>query len=98
MKKIIAVMLVLCLGVCLLAGCQAKKEPLKPEDAIRVIAADLGVDTGKIANAHVHVAEGTAVPAYSIYFSVDGVNYHYVIDAADGRIITAEQVATGHSH
>jgi hypothetical protein len=96
MKKIFALVLVLCMALCIFAGCK-KNEPLTPEDAIRAIAADLNVDTGKIQGAHVHVAEGST-PAYSIYFSVDGVNYQYVVSAVDGTIISSTIAQEGHSH
>ena len=100
MKKLVALVVVLGTCLCLLAACQKeekKAEPMTPDDAIVIIAKDLNVDVSKIQGAHVHVAEGS-VPAWNIYFSVDGQNYHYVVGALDGKIIEGTKVAQGHSH
>jgi len=95
MKKLIAFVLVLTMALGLFAACGNKV--LTQEEALKVVAKDLDVNVKELANAHIHIASGD-VPAYSIYVTVDGVNYDYLIAANGGEILHGEVVEEAHSH
>lgn len=95
MKKIIAIILVLTLSLGLLAACGNKV--LTQEQALKVVAKDLGVSMKDFESADVHVTT-VEVPAYAIYVTVDGHHYAYMIAAAGGEILASEETEHGHSH
>lgn len=94
MKKIIAFVLVLTLALGLLAGCGNKV--ISQEQALKIVAKDLGVSVDDLSSAHIHIASGS-IPGYSIYVTVDGHNYDYLV-AASGEIVSHSEVEQSHSH
>lgn len=94
MKKLIAFVLVLTLALGLLAGCGNKV--ITQEEAMKIVAKDLGVSVNDLGSAHIHIASGD-VPGYNIYVTVDGHNYDYLV-SADGQIISHSEVEQGHAH
>lgn len=100
MKKIFSLILVLTLAVGLLAGCG--DSVVTQEEALEIVADDLGVDVSELTNAHVHVAEGendgVTVPGFSIYVTVNDHHYSYLIKAEGGDILSSQEVSSSHSH
>lgn len=95
MKKFIAMCLALTLLLGLLAGCGSKV--LTQDQALKVVAKDLGVSVNDFTSADIHVVTGD-VPAYSIYVTVDGHNYIYTIAANGGEILSHTESEHAHSH
>ena len=91
-KRIIAVVLILCLGCCVFAACG---KVLTTDEVYQVVLDDLGVAKENAGSPHIHEGTFNGVQCYNVYVTVEGVQYQYVVSLA-GTILSK---GTGsHSH
>lgn len=95
MKKIIAALLMICVFCGALCGCQAEKG-INADDAIKIVAEDLGDRLLEASAPHVHEGTYNEKPCYNVYFSLDDESMLYVISAEDGEILYKGEGS--HSH
>lgn len=89
MKKLIAILLVLCL---VLAGC--KSDVVTEKEAQKIVLEDLGMKASQV-TFHVHAGSGD-VPCYLVYATVEDHTLEYVIHAVSGEILAVTE--SSHSH
>lgn len=93
-KRIIAILLVACMAVALLAACGNKA--VSSEEAKRIALKDMGV-TEEQAEVHVHITENEdGIACYSIYITYNGQQTEYLIHGKTGEIL--HKGAGSHSH
>lgn len=93
MKKFLAVLLVVCMMLTLLAGCKQKEVDV--EEAKKIVLEELGM-TAEEANPHVHVGDYNGKPCYSVYVTVNGKTMEYLVDNKTGDILVVRE--SNHSH
>ena len=95
MKKIIALMLVLC---ALLVGCSyqmPERLPITTADAVQIVLDDLDMEIDEV-NPHVHPGNFQDSEVYYVYVTVDGENMAYAVDKYSGEILNIAK--SDHSH
>lgn len=93
-RRITFVLALVCMLALLLAACGGDGK-VTAEKAERIVLDELGMSAGQ-ANPHVHVGEHEGKPCYSVYVTVDGVTWEYLVDGATGEILESRK--SSHSH
>ena len=75
-----------------------QKEPLSTADAKKVVLNDLSVEESEVGSIHVHPTTVEDRPCYSVYITIDGENWEYIIDGFTGKILEKTETDHGHSH
>ena len=91
-KRILSLIVLTCMLLTLLAACSGE---ITPEKAQKIVLKDLGVSANQ-AEMHVHVGEHEGMPCYSIYATVDGHTWEYLVDSQTGEILAINE--SSHSH
>ena len=91
-KKLIALLLLVCLLCSLLAGCKSK---ITSEEALQIVMDDLGDAASLASSTHIHTGTHDGKPCFNIYVTVDGLPMAYVISDT-GKILS--KGAGDHSH
>lgn len=94
-KRILAIALLACLVLSLLAACGNDDGIIDAEKAQKIVLEHLGVASNK-ASMHIHTDEHNGKPCYSIYATVDGKTWEYLVDAETGEILSVME--TKHNH
>lgn len=92
-KRMIAMALLLCMALTLLTACGGG--PITAEKAEKIVLKEVGMSAEE-AHPHVHVGEYEGKPCFSVYITVGGVNWEYLVDSTTGDILTYRQ--SSHSH
>lgn len=92
-KRIIVIAVLACLVLTLLAACGNGN--ITAEKAQKIVLKDLGVSANQ-AELHVHTGEFEGKPCYSIYATVDGHTWEYLVDYNSGEILSKTE--SSHSH
>lgn len=91
--RLIAIAVLACMLLGLLAACGSGE--ITPEKAQKIVLKDLGVSANK-AEMHVHTGEFEGKPCYSVYATVDGHTWQYLVDYNTGEILSKTE--SDHSH
>ena len=75
-----------------------QNDPLSIEDAKKVVLKDLSIKESEAGSMHVHPTTVEDTPCYSVYITIDGENWEYIIDAFTGKILEKTETDHGHSH
>ena len=94
-KRILALALLACLVLALLAACGKNDGVISAEKAQKIVLEHLGVASNQ-ATMHIHTGDYEGRPCYSIYATVEGKTWEYLVDAATGEILSV--LETKHSH
>ncbi len=94
MKKLIAVMLLVCTLCVAFCACQPK-EDITADEAAQIVMDELGGLSANVSDTHVHEGTYSGQPCYNVYVTVGGVSMTYVVSMS-GKIL--HQGAGGHSH
>ena len=86
--KIISALLLVVTVVAMLAGCNAKDQPLTKEKAYAVVYEHAGVKEADVLDPHLHVLSENGVVSYNIHFSANNTDYDYTIDSTTGDILS----------
>ena len=92
MKKIVALLLVTCMAVALLAGCGGA---IDAEKAQKIVLKDLGVKADQV-TMHTHITTYENQACYSIYVTIGDETLEYIINSETGEILVIQESA--HSH
>lgn len=93
-KRMIAILLVVCMAAALLAACGNKA--VDSESAKQIALKDMGI-TEDQAEVHVHIAENEdGIACYSVYVTYNGEQTEYMIHGKTGEILS--KGAGSHSH
>ena len=99
MKKFLALTLVLCAMLAMLAGCadepMPERLPITTADAVQVVLDDLDMTIDQ-ANPHVYQGRFLGTDCYYVYVTVDGKNIAYAVDLYLGDILDIAE--SDHSH
>ncbi len=95
-KRMIAIAVLACMLLALLVGCGSGN--ITAEKAEKIALKDLGVSARKADSVDVHTGTFDGMPCYSVYITVDGHHWIYMIDFTNGEILSATESDTGHSH
>lgn len=97
-KRITAMLLLACLLLGALAGCQEEPEALDAEGAKQIAVKHLGATEKEGASAHVHIEENDAGEVcYNVYITVSGKAYTCIIHGVTGEVLSVTE-GGGHSH
>lgn len=95
-KRLFALLALVCVVFCLLAGCGEKKETVITQDeAFAIVLADLGIDAEDAGSPHFHIGTHDGLVCYNFYLTVDGESLSYTISTS-GEIL--EKGHGTHSH
>jgi hypothetical protein len=94
MKKVVSVLLIICLLGTLLCACGGKK--ITAQEAYEIVLEDLGPVADKAASPHIHEGTFEGKACFNIFINVDGMDIVYVI--SDTGKILHKGPGTGHSH
>ena len=97
-KRVISLLLVAILAFGLLAACGKNDGPLSSEDAKKVVLQDLNTKESKVDSIDIHVTTVDNTPCYSVYISVAGQHWQYVVNGISGQILQKTQTDHAHSH
>lgn len=93
-KRIIALVLVACMALALLAACSSGA--IDTEKAKQIALKDMGITESQASEVHVHITEHEGVAGYSIYINYNGEQTEYIIHGKTGEIL--HKGAGSHSH
>lgn len=93
-KRIIAVLLVVCMAAALLAACGSKA--IDTEKAKQIALKDMGITEDQASAVDVHITEYEGAASYSVYITYNGEQTEYVINGKTGEIL--HKGAGSHSH
>ncbi len=82
-KKIIALLLLICLAGSVFSACQKK---IDEQQAYQIVLEDLGALATKAGTPHIHAGTYDEKPCYNIFITVDGLSLAYVISES-GEIL-----------
>ena len=83
--------------VALIAG-GSQNDTLSIDDAKKVVLKDLSIKEREADSIHVHPTTVEDTPCYSVYITIDGENWEYIIDSFTGKILEKTETDHGHSH
>ena len=93
-KRIIAMVLLACMALTLLAACNTNKA-IDTEKAKEIALKDMGIKEDQ-AEVHVHITEHEGVASFSVYITYEGAQTEYIIHGKTGEIL--HKGAASHSH
>lgn len=94
-KRIIAILLLICMLLGVLAACE-KNEAVSAEEAEQIVIEHLGAAQREISELHTHIEENDdGVVCYSIHITVKGTTYTCVVHSRTGEVLSVEE---GSSH
>ena len=93
-KRIIAMVLLACMALTLLAACNTNKA-IDAEKAKEIALKDMGIKEDQ-AEVHVHITEHEGVASFSVYITYEGAQTEYIIHGKTGEIL--HKGAASHSH
>lgn len=93
-KRLICMLLLVCLLSSVLCACGEKKE-ITANDAIDIVMEDLGDSAAYADTPHVHTGTYNNEDCYNVYITVSDMSWMYII-SMDGDIIT--KGPSSHSH
>ncbi len=85
MKKLIVLILALCLVLC--AGCGEKSGIITQEEAEKIAIEKLGFAQKDVESVHVHAITYQDVACYSFHITVDGHSHEVIIDSVTGEVL-----------
>lgn len=94
MKKTIAALLMICMLCGALFACQPE-ESITADDAVKIVAEDLGDRVDEASTPHVHEGTYNKVPCYNVYFTLGDESMVYVV-SKNGKILHKGEGS--HSH
>ena len=93
-KRVIAMVLVVCMAMALLAACSSN-DVVDIEKAKQIALADMGIKESD-AEVHAHITEYEGIAGYSVYINYQGAQTEYIIHGKTGEIL--HKGAGSHSH
>lgn len=94
MKKIVAALLMICMLCGALCACRPEKS-ITADDAVKIVAEDLGDRLEEASAPHVHEGTYDDKPCYNVYFTLGDESMLYVV-SKDGEILYKGEGS--HSH
>lgn len=93
-KRIIAMVLLACMALTLLAACNTNKA-IDSDEAKKIALQDMGIKENQ-AEVHVHITDYEGVASFSVYVTYEGAQTEYIIHGKTGEIL--HKGAASHSH
>ena len=93
-KRLISLLLAICLFACLLTACSSKPE-ITSAQAYQLVLDQLGDKSAGATDPHIHSGEYYGAACYNIYVTVDGQQMQYIVSKY-GDILHSG--AAAHSH
>lgn len=93
MKRIIAILLLACMAVTLLAACSSA---IDTEKAKQIALKDMGIKENQATAVDTHITEYEGVASYSVYITYNGAQTEYIINGKTGEIL--HKGPSSHSH
>lgn len=94
-KRILALLLVACLGMGILAACNTA-DVIDANKATQIALDDMGIKESEAEEIHVHITEYEGLASFSVYISYNGSQIEYIINGKTGEIL--HKGAGSHSH
>jgi uncharacterized membrane protein YkoI len=95
-KRIIAVLLVVCMAAVLMAACGSKVVDI--EEAKKIALKDMGITEQQATAVDAHITEHEGIASYSIYITYNGAQTEYIIHGKTGEILHKGPGSHSHSH
>lgn len=95
MKRLIAILLLACMVVTLLAACSSA---IDTERAKQIALKDMGIKESQATAVDVHLTEHEGAASYSVYITYNGEQTEYVIHGTTGEILSKGPSSHSHSH
>lgn len=83
-KKLIAVLLLICLAGSMFVACKAKQ--ITQQEAYQIVLEDLGILAENADTPHIHAGTYDGKDCYNIYITVEGYSLHYAVSDT-GKIL-----------
>lgn len=83
-KKLIAMLLLICLVSSMFVACKAK--PITQQEAYQIVLEDLGILAETADAPHIHTGTYDGKDCYNIYITVEGYSLHYAVSDT-GKIL-----------
>jgi len=96
-KRTTAILLLVCMMLALLAGCNSDKA-LSREDAEKIALEHMGMKPTQVDDVDIHVTTHDGETCYSVYVLVGSKTTEIVIHGKTGEVLHSGEVAGGHSH
>lgn len=93
MKRIIAILLLACMAVTLLAACSSA---IDTEKAKQIALKDMGIKESQATAVDAHITEYEGIASYSVYITYNGAQTEYIINGKTGEIL--HKGPGSHSH
>ena len=90
MKRLISLVLTVCMVCCLFGACAAKPD-ITSQEAYQVVLDMLGDKAETAKNPHIHSGEYRSIPCYNIYVTVDGVSMVYIVSKTGDILHSAQE-------
>lgn len=94
-KRIIAILLLTCMALALLAACDTTGA-IDSDKATAIALKDMGITEDQASEIHAHVGEQDGVAGYNVYITYNGEQTAYFIHGKTGEILS--KGAGTHSH
>lgn len=96
-KRITAVLLLVCMMLALLAGCNSNKA-LTREDAEKIALEHMGLKPTQVDDVDIHVTTHDGEACYSVYVLVGKEQTEYIIHGKTGEILHYGPGSHSHDH
>lgn len=94
-KRMIAILLLTCMALALLAACDSTGA-IDDQKATKIALKDMGITEEQASEIHCHVGEQDGVAGYNVYITYNGEQTAYFIHGKTGEIL--HKGAGSHSH
>lgn len=96
-KRATAILLLLCVVLALLAGCNSNKS-LTREDAEKIALEHMGLVPTQVDDVDIHVTTHDGEACYSVYVLVGSETTEIVIHGKTGEVLHSGEAVGGHDH
>lgn len=96
-KRIIAILLLACMTLALLAACGFNKA-IDDKKAVEIALKDLGITEDQAESIDAHVGTQDEVAGYNVYITYNKEHFSYFINGKTGEIMHKGNEAHSHSH
>lgn len=96
-KRIIAILLLACMALALLAACGSNKA-IDDKKAVEIALKDLGITEDQAESVDAHVGTRDEVAGYNVYITYNKEHFSYFINGKTGEIMHKGNEAHSHSH
>ena len=96
-KRIIAILLLACMTLALLAACGSNKA-IDDKKAVEIALKDLGSTEDQAESVDAHVGTRDEVAGYNVYITYNKEHFSYFINGKTGEIMHKGNEAHSHSH